>query len=115
MATASSPPVLLELVLRESPRERVELALLASRGEPVVAAALGRVTGRRVDYVAGIYRAAGLDDAAAHSQAVTAVSVYLGHVLLAHAAPGTLPTGARRASHVERVGRALAPPGQSVR
>jgi len=118
--------VLLGLVLEESPREQIELALLASRGEPVVAAALARVTQRRIDYVAGLYRATGLGEDAARSQAVTAVGVYLGHVLLAQTAPGALPAGPLWAEHLARVSRLLVPghglgpqpgpgPGQSVR
>lgn len=106
--------VLLGLVLDASPHERIELALLASRREPAVGAALGRVTQRRIDYVAGLYRAIGLDEDAARSHAVTAVGAYLGHVQLAQTAPRALPAGPLWAEHRERVGRLLVP-DQSVR
>jgi AcrR family transcriptional regulator len=101
--------VLIGMVLDASPHEAIELALLASWREPAVAAALGRVSERRVDYVAGLYRAVGLDEDTARSQAVTAVAAYLGHVQLARTAPGALPAGRRWAQHRERVGRLLAP------
>jgi AcrR family transcriptional regulator len=103
--------VLIGLVLDASPHEAIELALLASWRDPAVAAALARVSERRVDYVAGLYRAVGLDDETARSQAVTAVAAYLGHVQLARTAPGALPVGRRWARHRERVGRLLAPGG----
>ena len=101
--------VLIGLVLDASPVEPLELALLASRREPAVAAALGRVTERRIDYVAGLYRAVGLDEHTARSQAVTAVAAYLGHVQLAQTVPQALPAGPRWVEHRERVGRLLAP------
>ncbi|MDF0530721.1 helix-turn-helix domain containing protein [Tsukamurella sp. 8F] len=87
----------------------LELALLAAAGDPTVGPAVVRVTERRVEYVAGLYRAAGLDDEAARSRAVAAVSVYLGHAQLAAAAPGVLPAGAEWERHLERLGRELAP------
>ncbi|TWS26473.1 TetR/AcrR family transcriptional regulator [Tsukamurella sputi] len=89
--------------------EPLELKLLSAVDDPSVGAAVARVTERRVEYVAGLYRAAGHDEAAARSAAVTAVAVYLGHAQLAAAAPSTLPTGAAWKAHVARVGDLLAP------
>jgi AcrR family transcriptional regulator len=88
----------------------VEVALFAAAHDPAVGPVLARVTQRRIDYVASLYRAAGSAPDAAHSAAVTAVSTYLGHVQLAHAAPGTLPTGGAWVAHRDRVRALLAPP-----
>jgi AcrR family transcriptional regulator len=87
----------------------VEVALFAAAGEPAVGPVVARVTGRRIDYVASLYRAAGYEAGAASSAAVTAVAVYLGHVQLAHAAPGTLPAGDAWGAHRDRVRALLAP------
>lgn len=93
---------LLALVL-EHRVDPLEVALFAAAQDPVVGEAVARVTRRRIDYVASLYRATGMGEDAAYSSAVTAVAAYLGHVQLAHAAPGTLPTGDRWAVHRDRV------------
>ncbi len=113
-ATSAAPAAperlaeLLEIVFG-SIGEPLELALLAAVDDPSVGAAVARVTERRVDHVAGLYRAAGLDEAAARSSAVAAVALYLGHAQLAAAAPSTLPEGAAWTAHLTRLGELLAP------
>lgn len=93
---------LLDTVLA-SIAEPLELALLAAVGDPVVGAAVARVTERRIEHVEQLYLAAGLDGEAARSTAVAAVAMYLGHAQLAAAAPSTLPTGAAWTAHVARL------------
>ncbi|BDH58817.1 TetR/AcrR family transcriptional regulator [Tsukamurella sp. PLM1] len=87
----------------------LELALLAAVDDPSVGAAVARVTERRVAHVEQLYRAAGLDEAAARSAAVAAVALYLGHAQLAAAAPSSLPTGAAWTAHLTRLRDLLVP------
>ena len=88
----------------------IELALLASRDNPAVAAALDRVTRRRIDYVAEQYRGIGLDPATAHSRAIAAVATYLGHLQLAATSPRALPSGDHWLEHVQQTGAMFTPP-----
>ncbi|GAB3232172.1 hypothetical protein GCM10027447_27750 [Glycomyces halotolerans] len=81
----------------------LEVALFAAVQDPVVGDTVARVTRRRIDYVASLYRATGMSEDTAYSSAVTAVAAYLGHMQLAHATPGALPTGDRWAAHRDRV------------
>ena len=78
-------------VFRDGGAGRVELALLAHVDDPVVGAAVARVTERRTAYVAELYRRLGWRPDRARRRAVLAVSVHLGHLQLVRAAPGTLP------------------------
>jgi AcrR family transcriptional regulator len=86
-----------------------EVRLHESARDPAVGPVVARITQRRIDYVAGLYRAAGQDERTAYSSAVAAVSVYLGHVQLAQSAPGSLPSGAGWEAHRARVRSLLAP------
>ncbi|MFH8793067.1 TetR/AcrR family transcriptional regulator [Streptomyces sp. NPDC017941] len=69
----------------------LEVTLLATASHPQVAAALRRVTERRVAYVAGLFAALGFPAAEARRRGLLAVTVYLGHAQLGHAAPSVLP------------------------
>ncbi len=84
---------LLRLVVTASRFEQIEVALLARTDDPAVAAAMERVTERRIAYVASQYEELGSSPAEARRQAVLGVSVYVGHVYLARAASATLPRG----------------------
>lgn len=110
-AAPEAPARLSELlqVVFGSIGEPLELALLAAVDDPSVSSAVARVTERRVEYVAELYRVAGRDEAAARSAAVAAVALYLGHAQLAAAAPSTLPTGDAWTAHVARLGGLFAP------
>ncbi|NED95581.1 TetR/AcrR family transcriptional regulator [Phytoactinopolyspora alkaliphila] len=97
-----------ELVVGYSRGDRIEVALLAHADDPAVGPVLRRVTSRRIDYVAELYQKLGLDEAEARQRAVLAVSVYLGHVQLAHTAPDTLPQeSAAWKRHVDHIVSAL--------
>lgn len=69
----------------------LEVSLLATASHPKVAAALRRVTERRVAYVAELFAALGFPAAEARRRGLLAYSVYLGHAQLGHAAPSVLP------------------------
>jgi AcrR family transcriptional regulator len=78
---------------------RVELALQASADDPLVAAALRRVTERRLGYLAALFGRLGFTPAQARRRAVLAHSIYLGQAQLIRSSPELLPrsTPARRA------------------
>ncbi|MGW7055426.1 TetR/AcrR family transcriptional regulator [Streptomyces sp. NPDC054887] len=71
----------------------LEVSLLATASHPQVAAALRRVTERRVDYVTRLFADLGFPEPEARRRGLLAYSVYLGHTQLGHAAPSVLPRG----------------------
>jgi AcrR family transcriptional regulator len=85
----------------------VELALQANAADPLVAAALARVTERRLAYLTVLFTELGLTPARARDRGLLAYSAYLGHAQLVHATPGVLPTGRAFQTHVRRVVEAL--------
>lgn len=100
---------LLRTVVGVSADDQIEIAMLASADEPAVAAVMARVTERRIAYVAELYEEIGLDAADARRRAVVAVSVYVGHLQLARAAPGSLPDRAAWQQHVDQLAELLLP------
>ena len=85
----------------------VELALQASASHPLVAAALHRVTKRRLAFLTRLYTELGLSPARARDQALLAYTAFLGHAQLAHATPELLPKGRAFATHVHQVVESL--------
>ncbi|MEU4155419.1 TetR/AcrR family transcriptional regulator [Actinoplanes sp. NPDC026670] len=84
--------------------DAIELAMLATAGHPHVAAALARVTARRLAYTARLFEDLGLPPQEAGHRALVAVSAYLGHAQLAHATPGLVPgTPEQRRTYVDRL------------
>ncbi|OKI25091.1 TetR/AcrR family transcriptional regulator [Streptomyces sp. CB03911] len=69
----------------------LEVRLLAASDHPEVAAALARVTERRVGYLAHLFELLGFPPPAAHQRGFLLYTSYVGHAQLAHAAPGTVP------------------------
>jgi AcrR family transcriptional regulator len=92
----------------------IELALLASTADPVVSAAVARVTERRIAYLVTQFAHLGFARTAARRRAVLAYSVYLGQAQLMRAAPDTLPRSAssRRAYIDDVLWVILAPPAE---
>jgi AcrR family transcriptional regulator len=91
-------------------RDPAELTLLAAAGDPAVAAALRRVTGRRISYMARVFEELGLARAKARSHALIAYNAYLGYLQLAHTAPEDLPRGpAARERYLSDLVSALLP------
>jgi AcrR family transcriptional regulator len=75
----------------EGPAGTVELALLADADHPLVAAALERVTRRRLDYLEELLEQEGRGGAG--DRALVAYTTFLGMLLLRRAAPHAVPTG----------------------
>jgi AcrR family transcriptional regulator len=89
---------------------RVELALQADAGRPLVAAALERVTGRRLTYLAELFGELGFGPAEAARRGLLAYTAYLGHAQLAHATPDLVPHGPDLAGYADEVITALTGP-----
>jgi AcrR family transcriptional regulator len=84
--------------------DAIELAMLATVDHPLVAPVLARVTERRVAFTAGLFRGLGFSAAEARQRGLLAVTAYLGHAQLAHAAPQVVPgTAAARRRYVDQV------------
>lgn len=89
----------------------VELALQASADEPLVAAALRRVTERRLGYLATLFGQLGFTPAQARRRAVLAHSIYLGQAQLTRSMPEFLPRSpAARRAHVDDALRTMTAP-----
>ncbi len=88
---------LLASVLEHRQGSAIELALLASADDPLVRAALRRVSERRINYLAEQFRELGVAPAQARHWAVLSYSAYLGHAQLARTAAGSVPSGPRAA------------------
>ncbi|NED98555.1 TetR/AcrR family transcriptional regulator [Phytoactinopolyspora halotolerans] len=106
---------LFALVVGYSRNDSIEVALLATADHPLVAPVMRRVTERRVSYVASLFEELAVPPAEARRRALLAVSVYLGHIQFAHAAPDTLPTDPDEwRLHIEEMSDTLLPkPGQT--
>lgn len=88
----------------ESQADSIELAILASSDNPLVAAALGAVTRRRVDFTTNLFTDLGFAPEPARQRALMAFTAYLGHAQLARSYPGVLPATVRaRADYVEQL------------
>jgi AcrR family transcriptional regulator len=99
---------LLRVVLGRSGPFRVELALLASSDDPLVAPTVRRVTQRRIDYLTGLFTGLGCDRVQADRRALLAYTTYLGHAQLAQTAPDAVPRGAgARQAYLDSVLAAL--------
>lgn len=99
---------LLRVVLGRSGPFRVELALLASSDDPLVAPTVRRVTQRRIDYLTGLFTGLGFDRVQADRRALLAYTTYLGHAQLAQTAPDAVPRGAgARQAYLDSVLAAL--------
>jgi AcrR family transcriptional regulator len=94
---SDDPRTRAELLVEEvtSGRSPGELLLLAGTDHPDVAAAVERVTRRRIEYVARLLRNAGLTPAVAQRRATLAYATYLGYAQLARSVPSVLPHNAR--------------------
>lgn len=80
-------------VFDEGPAATVELALLADADDPRVAAALERVTTRRLGYLEGLFEQE--DREVAEDRALVAYTTFLGLLLLRRADPDAVPIGRR--------------------
>ncbi|MFK4184815.1 TetR/AcrR family transcriptional regulator [Streptomyces sparsogenes] len=69
----------------------LEVTLLATAKHPQVAAALRRVTERRLAYLTQLFADLGFPEPEARRRGLLAYTVYLGHAQLGHAMSSTLP------------------------
>ena len=114
-ASAQGPLIQLRLLFKRvtelAARDRIELALLATADHPTVGPVLDRVTRRRIDFAARLFRRLGIQRAEARRRALLAYSTYLGHAQLLHATPHLLPrTQAARRAYLDDVLAALTAP-----
>ncbi|MFI2614093.1 TetR/AcrR family transcriptional regulator [Streptomyces sp. NPDC018584] len=79
----------------------LEVSLLATAEHPQVAAALRKVTERRLAYVAELFAALGFPEAEARRRGLLAYSVYLGHTQLGHAVPSVVPAGEELGAYLD--------------
>ncbi|KOG66507.1 TetR family transcriptional regulator [Streptomyces griseoflavus] len=86
-----------------SAEDPLEVTLLATAADPRVAAALRRVTDRRVGHLAELFAALGFPEAEARRRGLLAYTAYLGHTQLSHAVPGSLPEGTDRDGYLDSV------------
>jgi AcrR family transcriptional regulator len=92
-------------------RDRIELALLATADHPAVRPVLDRVTRRRIDFTAELFRRLGFSRAEAKRRALLAYSAYLGHAQLLHATAQLLPRAqAAKRAYLDDVLLALTSP-----
>ncbi|GHC85790.1 TetR family transcriptional regulator [Nocardiopsis terrae] len=96
----------------EAVENRIEVALLAAAAHPLVAPAVGRVTERRIAYVADLYEELGVPPAPARRHALLAFTTWMGHTQLVHAAPGVLPTGEDASAYLDFVLDSLVDTGE---
>jgi AcrR family transcriptional regulator len=108
--------LLIRMVTEHSLDHPGQLRLLATADHPDVRAALETAARRRIGYVAGLLRAAGVPAAVARRRAVLAYAAYLGHAQLADSTPGVLPAGsaARRTLMTGLTDLLFAPPEPQV-
>lgn len=117
--TASEDPLqqlrlLFKRVTELAARDRIELALLATADHPTVQPILDRVTRRRIDFAARLFRRLDFSHAEARRRALLAYSAYLGYAQLVHATPQHLPrTHAARRAYLEEVLAALTSPAST--
>jgi AcrR family transcriptional regulator len=95
---------LLRVVLGRSGAFSVELALLASSDDPLVAPTVRRVTQRRLDYLTGLFTSLDFDPVSAGRRALLAYTTYLGHAQLARTVPDAVaPSGPERQAYLDSV------------
>ncbi|UKY53668.1 TetR/AcrR family transcriptional regulator [Streptomyces inhibens] len=95
----------------QAAEDPLEVSLLATAGQPRVAAALARVTDRRIGYVARLFTELGFAEDEARRRGLLAYTAYLGHTQLGHAVPQSLPAGAARDHYLNGVIDTLVRPG----
>lgn len=101
---------LFEHVFTSPTHQRAELALLADADHPVVAAALAKVTRRRLDYLVAQLRAIGFGRAQARHRGVLAYTAFIGLLQAERAAGGSLVGGkAGRAAYLTFLAELLRP------
>lgn len=94
---------LLTKAIATAAEDPLEVSLLATADHPQVAAAIERVTKRRVGYVAHLFEELGFEPQESRRRGLLAYASYLGHTQLSHAVPQALPAGVERGVYLESV------------
>ncbi|MFC9240047.1 TetR/AcrR family transcriptional regulator [Streptomyces decoyicus] len=102
--------VLLVRATNRSAADPLDVSLLATAAHPRVAAALARVTARRIGYVAALFAELGFPEDEARRRGLLAYTAYLGHTQLGHAVPESLPADAARDRYLDGVIETLVRP-----
>jgi AcrR family transcriptional regulator len=98
---------LLTAAFRNPAAGRIEAALAAGVRHPAVAPVVARVTRRRLESTAAIFRDLGFDAETAGRRALVAYSTYLGTFALSRACADEPPTGAELDAYLAEVVRLL--------
>ncbi|MGW2021040.1 TetR/AcrR family transcriptional regulator [Streptomyces decoyicus] len=102
--------VLLVRATNRSAADPLDVSLLATAAHPRVAAALARVTARRIGYVAALFAELGFPEEEARRRGLLAYTACLGHTQLGHAVPESLPADAARDRYLDGVIETLVRP-----
>jgi AcrR family transcriptional regulator len=103
--------LLFKRVTELAARDRIELALLATADHPIVRPVLDRVSRRRIDFAAELFRRLGFSRAEASRRALLAYTAYLGYAQLVHSTPQLMPrTQATRRAYLNDVIGAVTSP-----
>lgn len=94
---------LMGTILGAASADRVELPLLANADDPVVREVVGRVTRRRIDWVAAVYDQLGFEPDVSRRRAVVAYATYVGHLQLVRATDQVVATGPGSRAHVDTI------------
>ena len=86
--------LLFKAAFADQEASRVQLALHAAAGDPVVDPVLARVTERRIGYLTQLYERIGFPPEDAARRATLAYTTYLGTIQLRRSVPSSLPTDA---------------------
>ncbi|MBL1099561.1 TetR/AcrR family transcriptional regulator [Streptomyces coffeae] len=84
-------------------KDPLEVSLLATAAHPQVAAVLGRVSERRIGYLAQLFTELGFPPDDARRRGLLAYAGFLGHTQLIHAVPQALPVDEDWTRHLESV------------
>ena len=101
--------VLFDVVITGQHDSDLVVSIFRDSDHPAVAAALSRVTRRRIDYVAAQLVECGFRPAEAERRAVVAYAAYVGWWQLRAIDPARIPKGRRAAKHAEILRELLRP------
>jgi AcrR family transcriptional regulator len=100
---------LFEMAFGDHPEGDTNVALLADAANPLVAAALDRVTQRRLDFLTSAFAELGLTPQAARHHALLAYTAWVGYFELRRAAPSATPTGPHARAYLDHLLRVVMP------
>lgn len=93
---------------RDHPAQRLHLAIEGAAAHPVIGEFFAKVSGKRIAFIAGALRNAGIAGAEARTRAIAIHAAYLGFLRLGANAPQTIGTGRTRANSARAIFSMLA-------